>query len=302
MSAPSPSPTPKPVPGFEALSNQIYVQRPAPDAPVGGATDPTTVLLYGWGDGLAKHVVKYTAGFRVLYPRARIIMVLSPLSEAIRRSLEHKADNMLPVVDEIFSGGAKVDPDERLLVEVMSNTGGLFFAATLKAYEHRFGPGAHMPHALLLCDSTPGGVVFRDNVGRWARAMAMGLAPALPWPSALTRALCYLFFWGNHLYELAIGREGAGSYASRSINDPRREPLTAARAYFYSKEDDLIPWYDIEEHAAEARSKGYHVTAEIFEGSPHVGHMRLHPEQYWGAVSRVWNEALALQEAGDKSE
>ena len=57
------------------------------------------------------------------------------------------------------------------------------------------------------------------------------------------------------------------------------------------KEDEIIWWEDLEEAVAKVKSQGYKVDLEIFEGSPHVGHMRLHPEQYWGKISTAWGEA-----------
>lgn len=44
------------------------------------------------------------------------------------------------------------------------------------------------------------------------------------------------------------------------------------------------------ETAAQATSIGYKTDLEVFEGSPHVGHMRLHPEQYWKKVLSAWKE------------
>jgi hypothetical protein len=68
----------------------------------------------------------------------------------------------------------------------------------------------------------------------------------------------------------------------------------ALRLFLYSKEDDLIWWEDLEEQAANARSKGYTTVLERFEGSPHVGHMRAHPEQYWSTILRCWKQAMEM--------
>ena len=44
--------------------------------------------------------------------------------------------------------------------------------------------------------------------------------------------------------------------------------------------------------AAHAKVLGYSIDLEMFEGSSHVGHMRLHPEQYWNKVAGSWKQAM----------
>lgn len=89
-----------------------------------------------------------------------------------------------------------------------------------------------------------------------------------------------------------MGRQTPGAWSVQAVNQKEFESTGARRLYLYSKEDDLILWEDIEQHAAETRQLGRGVDAEVFGGSGHVGHMRMHPEQYWGAVARSWEEAV----------
>lgn len=66
----------------------------------------------------------------------------------------------------------------------------------------------------------------------------------------------------------------------------------APRLYLYSKEDEIIWWEDLEQAVAKVRELGWKTDLEMFEGSPHVGHMRLHPEQYWNKIVECWRLAL----------
>ncbi|KAF3360843.1 N(4)-(beta-N-acetylglucosaminyl)-L-asparaginase [Verticillium dahliae VDG1] len=139
-----------PFPGFTALSEQVFVREaPVSDGPR-PAGQPHTVMLYGWGDGTARNVQKYTDGYAALFPHARQIAVLSPIAKAMFNSAAARAVAMTPV------------------------------------------------------------------------------------------------------------------------------------------EDDLITSDDVEMYMAESRQKGYQLRAELFDGSGHVGHMRMHPEKYWKAIADAW--------------
>ena len=60
------------------------------------------------------------------------------------------------------------------------------------------------------------------------------------------------------------------------------------RCYIYSKEDEMVSWENVEEHAAEAEGRGWRVRRELFVGSGHVAHARVDSGRYWGVVQRVW--------------
>lgn len=323
--------------GYKKLSNQVYVLQPSrqraaagADASPGDATDPshpTTVVIYGWGDARPRHVAKYADGYRRLFPHARIVLVFSPILKALYQTLDARARSMLPVIEAVYPreealeekpAGEKSQDDandaptatgsttktastparERVLLHVMSNTGGINFAATMYAYAKQAGAGSgHVfPHDMLVCDSTPGSTNFLPNVGPWSRAMALGAARWFPWPFVVTQALAALFLGCLHGFGWLVGATSAAEFSRRAANDPNFTDASAKRLYLYSKEDDIIHWEDIEEHAAEARQKGWNVSAEVFDGTPHVGHMRGHPDQYWAAISAAWKEAVGRKE------
>lgn len=278
--------------GFQKLSNQVYMQQgnPGPGEP----SQPTTVVIYGWGDARPRHVAKYISGYRQLFPHARIVVVFSPILKALYQTLEARSKTMLPVVEAVhpqIPNEAEGESRERVLLHVMSNTGGMNCAATMNAYTKHTG-GKIFPHDMLVCDSTPGSTHFLPNVGPWSRAMALGAARWLPWPFIITQALAAMFLGTLHGFGWLIGATSAAEFSTGAVNDPRLSDVSAKRLYLYSKEDDIIHWEDVEKHAADARQKGWSVSAEMFEGTPHVGHMRAQPEQYWGAIARAWREAV----------
>ncbi|KAI6780625.1 DUF829-domain-containing protein [Emericellopsis cladophorae] len=285
-------------PGFKPLSEQVFVREPAGDAAIKPAPDhPDVVLVYGWGDGIPKHVVKYADGFQTVYPAAKQIVVLSPISKAMFSTLAERSLQMAPVVQELFPDGAHVDDSRRrILVHTMSNTGAVNYAATINRFKDVYS--RPFPHTLFIMDSTPGSVAITwDNLKRWSRAMSLGMAKFFPWPFVVTQGIFLVFLFINNLVEQATGRESAGGWSRRASLNKEWEAIGARKLYMYSKEDDLINYEDIEVHAAEAKQLGWKVDVEVFEGSGHVGHMRLHAAQYWTAIAESWKKAVADGEA-----
>ncbi|KAJ4286866.1 hypothetical protein N0V88_007879 [Collariella sp. IMI 366227] len=285
--------------GFKKLSNQVYLRDGEPGAQ--DPSHPSTVIIYGWGDARPKHVAKYVDGFQQLFPHARIVLIFSPILKALYQTLDSRSQTMIPVIDAIYPGLLENPNDpsakdkttkERVLLHVMSNTGGMNCAATMNAYTQRTG-GQLFPHDMMVCDSTPGSTHFLPNVGPWSRALALGPSRFLPWPFVVTRALAAIFLACLHGFGWVLGATSAAEFSTGAVNDTRYSDNGAKRLYLYSKEDDIIHWEDIEQHAADARGKGWDVSAEMFEGTSHVGHMRAHPEQYWAVIAAAWNEATS---------
>jgi hypothetical protein len=130
---------------------------------------------------------------------------------------------------------------------------------------------------------------------QWSRAMSMGMAKYFPWPEFFTRGLMSITIMVTYLIGFLSRQEPAGVFAARVMDDPSYLSTETKKLYLYSKEDDMISHKDIEMYEARARTKGYQTEAVLFDGSPHVGHMRQHPEKYWGAIQKAWLNALQKQ-------
>lgn len=283
------------IPGFTSLSDQIFVREPAEDNKASrDPSHPDVVLIYGWGDGLPRHVAKFAAGFETLYPCTKQILILSPIKKALFTDLTERSRLMLPVITELFPEGPNgPNVPKKILTHSMSNTGAVNYAATLNKYKMLYN--APMPHQLMAMDSTPGSTNLDfANVVRWSRAMALGPAKIFPWPFVVTQTIAAVFLLMYSLFEgLVAGRESAGAWSRKAANNPEYESHDARKLYMYSKEDDLIGWEDIVAHAAETRTLGWKADVEEFKGSGHVGHMRMHSDQYWNAIAESWKRAIA---------
>ncbi len=128
-----------------------------------------------------------------------------------------------------------------------------------------------------------------QNAKPWSRGLALGISHYFPWPFVVTQALALGFLAVVFSASWLVGNKNAAEYSVAAVNNPSICDKGAKRLYLYSKEDDIIAWDAIEAHAAEAKQVGYDANLEMFQGSPHVGHMRVHRDQYWSAISQAWS-------------
>lgn len=275
-------------PGFTALTNQVFVR----EAETSGlekppAGHPRVIIIFSWGDAVPKHILKYSEGFSQLFPHAKQIAVLSPIFQAMRQDVDQRTKNMTPVLENAFPEGTE---DDDVLLHVMSNTGGINYAATLNAYKQKYG--RPLPHRLTSYDSTPGGLDFTwENLGRWSYAMALGTAAWFPWPFMFTQCIWGVFLCANRAVDHFSRRETAPRFSLRAMLDRSYESKDASKLFLYSQEDKLISSVDIEENMAESRKNGFHVEGVMFKGSGHVGHMRMFPDEYWDAIEEAWKNS-----------
>ncbi|OAA36315.1 PaxU [Beauveria brongniartii RCEF 3172] len=295
------------VQGFDSLSEQVFVRDGSTEvaANADAQTGPDVVVIYGWGDCLPQHVAKYADGYRAMFPRAKQVMVLSPIAKAMFTSREQRRGHMTPVVNHLFGsldagrGAGAAQSNDTILIHAMSNTGAINAAATLDVYFERFQSA--MPHSLFVMDSTPGDTDFTwENLKRWSRAMALGTAKWFPWPFVATQSIWALFLLLNTLHLWLRRRQHAGAWSRGATKQETFATKRARRLFMYSKDDDLIGWKDIVTYAHDSERLGYAVDTEEFHGSGHVGHMRMHPDQYWAAIQQSWARTKTTRLGSEK--
>ncbi|KAK6954921.1 hypothetical protein Daesc_002550 [Daldinia eschscholtzii] len=118
----------------------------------------------------------------------------------------------------------------------------------------------------------------------------MGLFRLIATPFVTTFVTC---LWIVHAFRFIIG-ENFMAVNWRVLNDLDLVKQTN-RSYIYGKADVMVDWRHVEIHAKEAAVVGLDVRTELFEGSPHVSHMRSDGERYWRIVTETWERAIAAQ-------
>ena len=108
----------------------------------------------------------------------------------------------------------------------------------------------------------------------------------------------------------STARLAAAALAARALDAALASRFAAQRAAFWealeagagrsapvlllhSLDDELAPEADVARFAAALRSRGRDVAVVTWPSSPHVGHLRLHPARYEGAVAAWLRDAEA---------
>lgn len=277
-----------PFPGYRALSNQVYIFEPPGHAQ---SDDPETVIIYAWGDGHPKHIIKYADGYQILFPHSRIIIAQSTLLGSIYQTVSARTNAMIPVARSagILPDSSSSQTTNRVLVQIMSNSGTVSFIATLLAY--KMFDKAPFPCKLVVFDSAPGSISLVKNFGRWSRALAVAASSRIPLPVAFMQVFWVaILLLGEGLQRLtrwpAVGRLFPGP-----IFDPEFVSESAMRLFLYSKVDELVSCEDIENQVGHWKKMDHTCRTERFDESPHVGHMRMYPRRYWDAIAEAWKAA-----------
>ncbi|PHH82334.1 hypothetical protein CDD82_6308 [Ophiocordyceps australis] len=273
------------MPGFRALSDQVFVREAERTAVARKSTDAETVIIYGWGDAWPQHILKYAEGYRELFPAAKQVMVLTSTANAIRWRMRRCSDKMQAIVDTVF---AEASPSQRVLVHVMSGVGAVLFAATLQA--HMWTKATLLPHQLVVFDSSPVKTDIVYKTFRISRAIAISkYKPSTTWYHVLQNYYTVATLL-HVIAERGLGAENIWDSGTRILNDPNLADSQARRLYLYSKQDTVILRRDVEQQIVEAASRGCKTDRVLFDGSDHVSHARLFPKQYWAAVLRAWQQ------------
>lgn len=64
------------------------------------------------------------------------------------------------------------------------------------------------------------------------------------------------------------------------------------QVYLYSKIDSMIRYKDVDKFIAHQQTLGAEIDSKCFEDSPHIQHLRVHPEEYRSRCSNFIDEIL----------
>ncbi|KAJ7163874.1 hypothetical protein C8R43DRAFT_1086263 [Mycena crocata] len=272
------------------LGKHAFIQRPN-SAIESSPNDPTVVLLFGWMAAKRSHLHKYTAMYRQIYPNATIVLIRSHLSYFCTSAsgLDARFKPVIEALDalECFSN------QQRILTHSFSNGGSFHILALApmlrsKVVDTQTPPA---PSAWII-DSSPGG----DAISKVQLALTSPIKNVLL--KVLAKFLARLVLTFLAVLNLILRRPSPIQVMMRGIRNPSVLPWINSRSprlYIYSKADEMVPWVDIEAHAATSAADGLDVRRLRFDDSPHVAHARTHPEKYWTAVKGLWSDACSTE-------
>ncbi|OKL57196.1 hypothetical protein UA08_07665 [Talaromyces atroroseus] len=299
-----------PLSPFIRLTPSIYLVEPR--APLPQSKDIKTIVLSFWYSAPLRALVKYVLKYADLAPSARIIFILSgPRDFYLYPTLASHRLRLKSAVDILIAcqEGNKDQPEDgyennSVYIHLFSN-GGLFTTAhLLLAYKH--ATGKPLPVSAVVLDSSPGRPTPSLSIKALSyalprtliiRQIGLALLTTMIWATYVTRkslALAQNIVWrgsdkNDHDDDVAVYGDDPFAFTRKTILDQDfivadLPGASLKMCYIYSDSDALVPYKDVEEHAALAASKeGIKgkkravVHLERFSATPHVGHMRADP-------------------------
>ncbi|GAA6019974.1 hypothetical protein JCM11491_006727 [Sporobolomyces phaffii] len=288
------------------------------------ADDPSLIIAFGWMDAQLKHVEKYLASYHSLFPTSPILLLQSSQKGFYSTAnMHHTKREFRPAVDIIRQtqlGTRRSGSDSGgILVHVFSNGGCMslkWLNQELAREDHDetpadsdVEPAASEKTRLLASSSSSSSppspplagtraIVFDSCPGRSSLLVTMRAFSApirSKWLKLPAMGLLALLHGFISLYNLVSRKRPILDRLYSYLNDPSTLP-TVPRLYLYSKVDELIPYRDVERHAAAAaaRSVPVPVRTERFDATSHVGHVRGDPERYWRAIEETWRDSRGI--------
>ncbi|KAI9758707.1 MAG: hypothetical protein M4579_002882 [Chaenotheca gracillima] len=272
-----------PLAHMQRLSANVYLQESKSEG-IGNsikhgpskAAPPNTILLFTWMDAPKRPIAKYVAGYAAHYPSSRIILVTSEQADFMYRTEATQRKRLEPVINAV-----QADNEARVLVHLFSNGGGAQTCRVAALY--RKTTGKLLPFQGLILDSAPGGRDYMSGVRAFSQALPKQFFLRLIGLVAIHLTIVSAFVIG-----VVFRKESPIARIARNLNDAKLMDPRASRSYIYSESDELVPWQEVEQHSIEAEQKGWIVRREKFQGSTHVGHLRVDERRYWSVVEETW--------------
>lgn len=281
--------------------------------------DGHLVIICTWLGAAHKHIAKYTALYRDIAPRTRILLIESDVQILVssyahqRRQIQKPVSVVLDIIAEckslenaIATSESKDSGDSpKIILHAFSNGG--INAATQLLIELRKRNNGPIPLASIVLDSGPA----KGTYWRSYNAMVLSLPPdvisQIFGAIAVHFLLVLLYTW------IACGNENPASLMRRTLLDEETLHLTPNASnghsdnshlaannktdtfsqptqilYLYSKADRMVDWTDIRDHAIDARSRGWQVSEVVFDGSAHCAHMSRFESRYTAAIRAMY--------------
>lgn len=274
-----------PLNDFTNLSSSIHLYQP-PSRPGKEEQNesPSLIVLCTWMGASLRHVKKYTAAYQRIYPTATILVIESALPDMLWRPTSTQQTRITPARDVLLAAQAET-ATPKILLHAFSN-GGANTATQLAASIAASSDVAKKSTSVfcgIILDSCPG----RDTHGRAVRAISTTLPPS-PVIQILGAFLVHIYLVFLTLLRIFLGHESKVAKARRELNDEKVFGKKVPRLYIYSAEDEMIFWKDVQDHAEEARKKGFEgVYALPFQEGRHCAHVLKDEARYWGAVEKL---------------
>lgn len=241
---------------------------------------PTLAILFGWTNGSLEHVKKY-----VQFYHERNLDVIIQLAtgwdflydRSCRQSLRKYAKDLFHEYKVLGSLS-----EQRCVFHIFSNGG----ANSVRMLTEVLGEtGSKLNVVGIVLDSNPGGFDDPNN-----GVIALSAAIQNPVWKLMARIILGFIMWIGYFFRTILGLKSPLHNASDMLCSQMVYPCP--RLYLYSKEDNLIPWKDVEAHSERAKKNQLVVHTKRWEDSEHVQHFRKYPQEYNEALTKFYDEVV----------
>jgi hypothetical protein len=280
--------------------------------PRGGAE--VVVVMFGWVGAQDKHLAKYAHAWHAAGVRTVLRHTVSTLDGYMRPAvLDATARRMFAVLDAHYHGASVV-------VQYFSNGGAWMHPHVARVWAERVAAAAAAVKAVRGVTGAPapvslGGLVF-DSCPAYMHLSVGARAPVETIANPILRWLAWLVlfvvlnvlvlfdnrpqrFWQQLEDDATAGPASAPAPAPHTniaaVVSASAEPAIVPALYLYSRSDHLTDATKLDGLVATRRARvlaagvtperaSKLVRAVTWDRSPHVGHLRKHPEAYHGAL------------------
>lgn len=288
--------------GFSAIGTGIYLRDTHEQCQ--DTTLPNVILIFGWMGAQLRHLQNYTHAYTKLYPNAsQIVVRCNP--DVFWTTTGTRQRRLMPVIDALealhcFPSSSSVQPPPRILTHVFSNGGSLQMTLLGHMLQRKYGSALiqRFITSALILDSCPATGNLKTI------KLAFSAVIRNPILKVIVLTMMYTMHFIGLGLSLVLGKRIMLMENLRiEMWNPRVLPwmgLHTPRLYLFSRNDKLIPWQDVTQHADTAKEHGMDARCELFEESEHVAHIRVEPERYWASVQDIWAAATSKEKVDDQ--
>lgn len=259
------------VEGFTELNDITSIYRSDQSGQPITTSGPCLIVYCSWMGAAAKHIAKYTNGYRRLFPDASILLIQSTLQNMFVGSDLTAAREVVNSFIKLSNGN-----DPYIVLHACSNGGAR--NATWMA-ERLLETHSSLPFRSLILDCCPG----KGDPKTATEAVSLSL-PKQRLVRIVGSWALYAAFTAMMVIYTILGWEDSVTEIRRKLNDANVFSNETPRLYVYSENDVLVKWQHVHEHAEDAKEKGYAVKEERFKKAAHVALLMEDSEKYWKAV------------------
>lgn len=177
--------------------------------------DPNLIVLCAWGFAHGKHIAKYVAGHRSLFPGSDILLVRNCIGNVMWKRNSSQMPWFFPAAD-VLRKYVNPKSDTKILFHIFSNAGS-HSAVQLSEACRRSDPSFAIPVTSIVFDSCPSMPIFKPMVS----ALSLGTPSKSIFILAMTKFVAFVIVAISIAFEKMHISRSASTKLYTALNDPK---------------------------------------------------------------------------------